>query len=381
MANNTLGNFTEYLLEEKVGILIWKIFPPVMIVLGTVGNSLSIIVLTRKSIRSSTTAVYLTVLAFSDLIVLYAGLLRQWIIYLFDVDIRKLTEFGCKINIWLVYSSLHFSAWILIVLTMERVISAWLPHKARTLCKRKSAIALVNCLGVFILGLNSHMLYGMVFKYSFDDDGNLQYAKCVEIDENYDVFFNKTWPWIDFCAFCFIPFSVILIGNALILIKVLASRRKVISQVVPIRKDGRDHLAGRKTKQASMPVLLFTLNIVYLLSTSPVSIYNIGYTFWIKNANQQETAVLDLWLAVVNIFMYVNNSLNFFLYCLSGTKFRREVRRIICVWRQGKGIRSKQGAVNYDNTRRTLTARSPKHSIFTTRNSQIQHQSNMRESN
>jgi hypothetical protein len=161
-----------------------------MIVLGTVGNSLSIIVLTRKSIRSSTTAFYLTVLAFSDLIVLFAGLLRQWIIYLFDVDIRKLTEVGCKINIWLVYSSLHFSAWILIVLTLERVISAWLPHKARTLFKRKRAIALVNCLGVFILGLNSHLLYGMVFKYSSDDDGNLQYSQCVEIDENYHAFFS-----------------------------------------------------------------------------------------------------------------------------------------------------------------------------------------------
>lgn len=372
MANTSVSNSSEYLFEAKVGILMWKVFPPVLILLGTVGNVLTIFVLTRKSIRSSTTAFYLTVLAFSDLVVLYSGLMRQWIIYLLDVDIRKFNKFVCKINIWLVYSSLHFSAWILIVLTMERVISAWLPHRVRGLCKKKSAVVLINVLGVLILGLNSHLLYGMAFKLSFDNDGNVYHSKCVEVDENYDFFFNEIWPWIDLCAFCLIPFSVILIGNALILFKVFTSRRKVISQVVPLRQGGGgSHHAGQKSKQSSMPVLLFTLNIVYLLSTSPVSIYNIGYAFWVKDASEQEIADLDLWWAIVNMFMYIHNSLNFFLYCLSGTKFRREVIRIICGWRQIRRIQDKQENDNFENNRISLTPRSPKHSVFTTRNSQF----------
>ena len=72
----------------KAGIFIWKTVPPILLVFGTCGNVLSIVVLTGKSIRKSTTGLYLIVLTFSDLAVLYTGLLRQWIIYLFEFDVR-----------------------------------------------------------------------------------------------------------------------------------------------------------------------------------------------------------------------------------------------------------------------------------------------------
>ena len=70
---------------------------------------LSIVVLTSKYIRKLTAAIFLTCLTFSDLCVLYTGLLRQWLICLIDSDIRHLSEAFCKVHIWLVYSSLDFS--------------------------------------------------------------------------------------------------------------------------------------------------------------------------------------------------------------------------------------------------------------------------------
>ena len=126
MDNQTDSEYYKQLSIYKAGILIWKVVPPVLLLLGTIGNSLSILVLTRRSIRASTTALFLTVLAFSDLLGLYSGLLRQWVIYLFKTDVRHVSEAGCKINAWLVYSSLDYSAWIHIIVTWERVILCWL---------------------------------------------------------------------------------------------------------------------------------------------------------------------------------------------------------------------------------------------------------------
>ena len=83
MSNQTGSEYYEQLGLYKAGVLIWKVVPPILILLGTIGNSLSILVLTRRSIRVSTTALFLTVLACVDLLVLYSGLLRQWLIYLF----------------------------------------------------------------------------------------------------------------------------------------------------------------------------------------------------------------------------------------------------------------------------------------------------------
>ena len=317
----------------KAAAIIWKVVSPILIIFGTVGNSLCIYVLTRRSIRSSTTALYLTALAFSDLAVLYSGLLRQWLVYLFDVDVRQLNEVGCKLNIWLVYCSLDFSAWILLVVTLERVISAWLPHNYRSVCTKKSALSLILAIGVFMLALNSHLLYGMVFKDITDEFGNfVSEAKCVEINASYYSFFNKSWPWVDLCVFCVIPFTVIVIGNSLILLKVVKSHKKANSAIVPnvkVNSKHRSHSSGHG-KHSSMTTMLFTLNIVFLLCTSPVSIYNIGYSYWVTNASPEKVATLDLWWAIVNMLQYTNNSINFLLYCLSGSKFRNEVINLFC---------------------------------------------------
>ena len=325
--------------QYKTSILIWKVVPPILILLGTIGNILSIVVLTRKSIKDSTTALYLTFLTASDLCVLYTGLLRQWIRYLFKYDVRHLSEAVCKIHLWVVYSSLDFSAWILIAFTLERVISVCCPFSAKTKCSRKYAMALLIAILLFLLALNSHMLYGMVNKGSMNkhDTG---INKCVEINENYGDFFKFVWPWIDLCVFCLIPVSVIVIGNCCILFGVIKSQRKTRARSVSsVNTDQRTSLQRGRANHSSMTAMLFTLNMVFLFTTSPVSIYNIGYTHWMESGTSQDYATLDLWWAIVNMLQYTNNSINFLLYCLSGTRFRREVKRIFCQKpRQGSTI-------------------------------------------
>ncbi|KAH3857069.1 hypothetical protein DPMN_099667 [Dreissena polymorpha] len=91
MTNQTDSDCYKQLSIYKAGVIIWKVVPPVFILLGTIGNSLSILVLNRRSIRVSTMALFLTVLACSDLLVLYSGLLRQWLIYLFYTDVRHIS--------------------------------------------------------------------------------------------------------------------------------------------------------------------------------------------------------------------------------------------------------------------------------------------------
>ena len=318
--------------EYKASVMIWKVVPPILIVVGTIGNILSILVLTRRSLRMSTTALYLTFLAFSDLCVLYTGLLRQWLFYLFEYDVRHVSSAGCKIHIWLLYTSLDFSAWILIAVTLERVISAWCPYSAKTKCSRKYATALVIAILIFLLGLNSHLLYGMVHKVQFDESTNATITeKCVEIHDTYRDFFVLTWPWIDLSVFCLIPFSVIVVGNGCILFKVIKSQRKTKARIVPsIKTEGTGTSHRRTSKHSSMTAMLITLNMVFLITTSPVCIYDIGYTHWASDSSNQTYASLELWWAIVNMLMYANNSLNFLLYFLSGTRFRQEVKRMFC---------------------------------------------------
>ena len=364
--NNTTGDDYTTFGEYKAGILIWKVVPPILILFGTIGNILSIVVLTRKSIKASTTALYLTFLAFSDLLVLHTGLLRQWLNYLTEYDVRHTSEAACKIHIWLVYSSLDFSAWILIAVTLERVISTWCPHSAKTKCNRKYATILIISIMFLSLALNSHLLFGMVNKVTIDDKGQIKTIdRCATIDPMYANFFNVTWPWIDLCAFCLIPFTVIVVGNSCILFKVIKSRQKAKSRIRPSLRSTHKSSSHIGPTNSSMTAMLFTLNMVFLFTTSPVSIYNIGYPHWLSGASEPTIASLEFWWAVVNMLMYTNNSINFLLYCLSGSRFRQEVKRLFCSMKC-RGINLTLG--NFTKTKFPTQERTPTSFINSERN-------------
>ena len=50
---------------------------------------------------------------------------------------------------------------------------------------------------------------------------------------------------------------------------------------------------------------------------------------------------LYLWWAVVNMLMYINNTVNFLLYSLSGSQFRQEMKRIFCDRNCSNNIKSR----------------------------------------
>ena len=310
------GNGT-YIPGFQASALIWKVVPPILIAFGTLGNTLSIVVRTRKSIRRLTIALYLTVLAASDLLVLYTGLLRQWLLYLFDFDIRDVSKSFCKIHPWLVYSSLDFSAWILIAVTLDRTVAAWFPHSMKTKCSSRHAVFLIVGILMFVLGLNSHLLYGM--EINRNSSGVEQ--KCMPVNDIYGYFLHKVWPWIDFSLYCLIPFVLIVTGNCLIILKVYKTQRKR-KRAQALSNHYRAH------KQSSMTAMLFTLNIVFLITTSPVSIYNIIDSY--QYSTGRRPGYMIFWWAIVNMLMYTNNAINFLLYCLSGSVFRKEAKQIFC---------------------------------------------------
>ena len=173
-----------------------------------------------------------------------------------------------------------------------------------------------------MLGLNAHLLYGMV-----DKGSGIIEQKCSLIDENYSNFFRAVWSWMDLCMFCLVPFAVIVFGNTIILFK-LFQRNRTSNQ----QDRNYEHHHGHHYQHhcSSMTAMLCTLNTVFFITTLPISIYNIGYTYWYSTQDQHTIAKLELWWSVVNMLMYTNNAIIFLLYSLSGSRFRKELKRVVC---------------------------------------------------
>ncbi|KAH3873326.1 hypothetical protein DPMN_036559 [Dreissena polymorpha] len=305
----------------RVGILLWQIFPPILIVFGTIGNVLSIIILSKNKFKNSTSTVFLLGLAAVDLSMLYVGLLRQWLKYTFDFDIRHVSALFCKVHWWLMYVMSDCTVWILNAITIERLIATMCPHKSKRICSKKFAICSVVAILATSLLINCNLLYGFG-NVEISDGNRTTILLCVPINDKYANFFGTVWTWIDLCKFSLIPFGIMATGNICIGFKLFLSKKKVYPTAV-----AGDRMV-RKGIASNMTILLVLLNFVFIFCTLPVCVYFIGEPYWIPKDLPREIQLQDPWWALVNIMLYANSTTNFILYCLTGSRFRDEVRRV-----------------------------------------------------
>ncbi|GFO27884.1 growth hormone secretagogue receptor type 1-like [Plakobranchus ocellatus] len=385
---------------------------------------MSVAVMSRTNMRTSQASVYLIALALADIIVLYTGLLRHFIKEVSGVDIRHFSTASCKLHPFLVYTSLDTSVWILVAFTGERIISVYLPYKVKNICTRFTSLVLVGVILVVMFALNSHFLYGMSSVTEVQNDNSTWSHPCYYINSEYQEFVNHDWPWIDFCVFNLVPFTLLSIGNLCIAIRVIRSRRRakkvgpvdlnqattnIITKIktvpathtlspfratangttsasrcqeetktaifncaftppscVPatftsrawkgrVRPDDEadirsspSGLAARSSfspedqapparssrkndRISSMTVILLLLNMVFLVTTTPVSVFFIIHDNWKKRTNNdiKEYALYRLTFTVVNLIQYMNNSINFIFYCITSSRFRKELQAMI----------------------------------------------------
>ena len=132
--DQAMMRFPEYRLSK--GIEIYA--PPVVLLLGTVGNLLSFVILMTKSMRTFSTYLYLAVLSLTDILVLYAGLLRAWVGDLSAYDVKNYSDWSCKFINVIGYTVSDYSVWLIIAVTIERYVECSINNNVAfkfTLCK------------------------------------------------------------------------------------------------------------------------------------------------------------------------------------------------------------------------------------------------------
>lgn len=84
---------------------------------------------------------------------------------------------------------------------------------------------------------------------------------------------------------------------------------------------------SNRTKLSSMTAMLLTSNCVFILLNCPVQVYLLNPQWFYYTG--REGALMGLLWAVVSMLQYSNNGINFFLYCISGSKFRKEFMSLL----------------------------------------------------
>jgi len=179
----------------------------------------------------------------------------------------------------------------------------------------------------------------------------------------FELLVAEIWPWVDAGVYSFIPLVVIVTLNSLIVRHVVYARR-TRNRLSSFRSawmagDGhqqrrptdnwmsaamtRDCLRARSVaseqgQNARMIALLFAISFTFLAATLPRCAVLIAAEFIKRSlaftaADADDPALYQariygsvrLAMAATDLLMYANHSVNFFLYCATGEKFRRQL--------------------------------------------------------
>ena len=270
---------------------LWLWMSPVFLILGIGGNLLSIVVLSRPGLRKSATSVFLIALAVADSLLLLTGLLKHWLVFLIETDIRDINDSSCKIHVMLTYVAKYMTRWILVCVSIERFIAVLFPTHHKRLFTRTKAIIIVAIMSVFffLVCLQMYVMFGK------DIDG------ACNVRIVYDNYWLSVWQQIDMIISSLLPFIIMTGATVSIAVKLFIIKTP----------DGSN-------KVTSLTRSLLAVNLVFLITTMPQGVvYAMGRTFYLK-------PLKTIWIVhfTTGMMVYVNSSVNFYLYVLTGRRFR-----------------------------------------------------------
>lgn len=146
--------------ECYVAYWVWRTVPFALIGVGTFGNLISLVALTRPTLRRYSTSVYLTFLAVSDLLVLYCVVLRETVYAVTGKRFADASWLSCRATWWFAYTAAGSSVFMLVLLTCERVLMIKAPMFLRNKLTSKNAAIVASGTLTVVAVLNARMLLG-----------------------------------------------------------------------------------------------------------------------------------------------------------------------------------------------------------------------------
>ena len=136
---------------------------------------------------------------------------------------------------------------------------------------------------------------------------------------------TKIYSWINFLANFIIPFSLLIHMNYAI-VKAVRNSRKMFRT----REDQgmNKRCTTMKSAENQLTIMLLLVTMLFLILLFPAHIRFIYSTF-VGRDTPSKYAISLLMFEITHKLYNTNNGINFFLYCISGERFRNDLRKIM----------------------------------------------------
>ncbi|XP_076469658.1 neuromedin-U receptor 1-like [Babylonia areolata] len=323
-----LGYPEDYRVCEQRGGWVHLTVKPIVYTLGIVGILLTVVVLSKKTMCTSTNS-YLTALAAADLMVLV--ILAVNIVTEHVMSCSREHEDGVfaffHITTIFLNIALFASVWITVVLAVERYIAICHPMQAMSICTTKRArimIGLIFLAGCVVRAPNL-LDMEMVDRLIVDPHRNTTVTKRV-LEWRQDVYNNALY-------------SMLVAGLLAGLLPLLALAILNIRLVVEIRKSTRYlrvHLAANSRihsiishEETKITLMLIFIIFAFFVCQCPYMVFTAIVAF--NNYYMHLVPHVQLVHDIALIVLAGKSACNFILYCWFSEKFWNTFKQIFCL--------------------------------------------------
>ena len=321
---------------ETVEFIVSGIIPTILIVLGTFGNLLCVVILLKKKHREISTNIYLIFLCIMDTLSLY-----QWnfsyVVYAFSGGKQKITDqslFLCKCVEFLAFYTLHTSAMFLTLASLDRACLLWSGWYKRRVARAHVALAFCVIVLLVLFGLNG-FLFGLGIDYTFYDNSAAAQTTIVicyySLNDQLNQFFAGPYSWVSIkltllnqysfvlyvqihlVVMYFIPFSVMFVCT------MMTVKKLVVRQVL-----NNQQLLDSARRNRRISIMLLLMCLTYIILTLPNRLCFSVFADQIIGHDYTDTVFL-----ASNTLMYTRNALNAFFLYMSVAGFRRDIHRFM----------------------------------------------------
>ena len=291
-----------------------------VVICGLIGNFLSILVFSRKALRSRSCSIYFLALSVSDVSVLISYTIENLLYHGYEIQLLS-NAFMCKMTIFLIYASTDISNYLLTLAAIDRCVLISNTSAQYRFCRQSTAKLLIALVVILFSLINSHFLFG----FQLDSTG-----ACLPTTTLYiDFYIHHYDSYIDIIKTVLIPFLVIFLCNTFIIFKYTRQRNSVMS-----KSSSRNKTRRRKEKDRQLTWFLLSTSILFILLSLPSEINDfvrthLSQTFQMNNACQ-------LWAITTFLILLhqINHASHFYVYTLTGPIFRKEFQKLICFFRR-----------------------------------------------
>lgn len=302
----------------------------VIIPLGIVFNSVASMIFLRKRMRNIPTAHYFLGLACADNIVLIGEFMLWTSSYdsqgsIIGLNLIHRNTMMCRLVYFLRYMGRLWSSWLVVAICLDRYITITLPNITLPCpCHDIFNKPLIILSGLVLI--STALACPAFFAVGVADwDGNM---RCLVLESFKDVY-HKWRQAVMIVGELFLPSIIVAIFTALIIIRLARARNRIPGQQ-SITTRTEERVARRRCRDAQLTMSLLSVAVAFVILRLPYIIfYELNQAE--KKQHLSEWMKFRIYVAyqITYLLAVTNYAINFFLYVISGVRFRLELLNLL----------------------------------------------------